>query len=47
MKFDTGDHTFAGHFIAMKYLTGPSIGLNLMRHNSVVIDTTHGLILFS
>ena len=28
----------------MKNLTGPIIGLNSMRHNSVVIDTTHGLI---
>ena len=28
----------------MKNLTGPMIGLHFMRHNSVVIDTTHGLI---
>ena len=28
----------------MKNLTGPIIGLHFMRHNSVVIDTTHGLI---
>ena len=30
----------------MKNLTGPIIGLHLMRRNSVVIDTTHGLIHF-
>ena len=28
----------------MKNLTGPIIGLHFMRHNSVVMDTTHGLI---
>ena len=30
----------------MKSLTGPIIGWHFMRHNSVVIDTTHGLIHF-
>ena len=30
----------------MKNLTGPIVGLHFMRHNSVVIDTTHGLIHF-
>ena len=30
----------------MKNLTAPIIGLHFMRHNSVVIDTTHGLIHF-
>ena len=30
----------------MKNLTGPVIGLHFMKHNSVVIDTTHGLIHF-
>ena len=30
----------------MDELTGPIIGLHFMRHNSVVIDTTHGLIHF-
>ena len=30
----------------MKNLIGPNIGLHFMRHNSVVIDTTHGLIHF-
>ena len=46
LKFDIGDHIFAEHFNAMKNLTGPIIGLHFMRHNSVVIDTTHGLIHF-
>ena len=30
----------------MKNLTGPIIGLHFMKHNSVVIDTTHSLIHF-
>ena len=30
----------------MKKLTGPIRGLHFKRHNSVVIDTTHGLIHF-
>ena len=46
LKFDIGDHFFAEHFVVMKNLTGPIIGLHFMRHNSVVIDTTHGLIHF-
>ena len=46
LKFDIGDHIFAEHFVVMKNLTGPVIGLHFMRHNSVVIDTTHGLIHF-
>ena len=46
LKFDIGDHIFAEHFVVMKSLTGPIIGLHFMRHNSVVIDTTHGLIHF-
>ena len=46
LKFDIGDHIFAEHFVLMKNLTGPIIGLQFMRHNSVVIDTTHGLIHF-
>ena len=36
----------AEHFAVMKKLTGPIIGLYFMRNNSVVIDTTHGLIHF-
>ena len=36
----------AEHFVVMKKLTGPIIGLHFMRNNSVVIDTTHGLIHF-
>ena len=46
LKFDIGDYIFAKHFVVMKNLTGPIIGLYFMRHNSVVIDTTHGLIHF-
>ena len=45
-KFDIGDFFFAEHFVVMKNLTGPFIGLHFVRHNSVVIDTTHGLIHF-
>ena len=46
LKFEIGDDTFAEHFVVMKKLTGPIIGLHFMRNNSVVIDTTHGLIHF-
>ena len=46
LKIDIGDHTFAEHFVVMVKLTGPIIGLHFMRHNSAVIDTTHGLIHF-
>ena len=46
LEFDIGDNTFAEHFVVMKILTGPIIGLHFKRHNSVVIDTTHGLIHF-
>ena len=43
LKFDIGDHIFVEHFVIMKNLTGPIIGLHFMRNNNVVIDTTHGL----
>ena len=46
LKFDIGGHIFAEHFVVMKNLTGPIIALHFMRHNSVVIDTTQGLVLF-
>ena len=46
LKYDIGDHIFAEHFAVMKNLTGPIIGLHFMKHNSVVIDTTHGVIHF-
>ena len=42
-KLENGDNIFAEHFVLMKKLTGPVIGLHFMRINSVVIDTTHGL----
>ena len=46
LKFESGDNSIAEHFVVMKKLTGPINGLNFMRNNSVVIDTTHGLIHF-
>ena len=45
-EFDIGDHIFTEHFVLMKNLTGPIIVLHFIRHNSVVNDTTHGLIHF-
>ena len=45
-KFEIGDITFTEHFVVRKKLTGPIIGLHFMRNNSVVIDTTHGLVHF-
>ena len=46
LNFDIGDHVFAEYFVVMKNLTGTILGLHFMKHNSVVIDTTHGLIHF-
>ena len=46
LKIQIGDNSFGEHFVVMKKLTGPIIGLHFMRNNSVVIDTTHGLIHF-
>ena len=46
LNFENGDNSFAEHFVVMNKLTGPIIGLHFMRNNSVVIDTTHGLIHF-
>ena len=46
LKFEIGENSFAEHFVVMKKLTGPIFGLHFMRNNSVVIDTTHGLIHF-
>ena len=46
VNFDSGHDIFAEHFVKMKNLMGPFIVLHLMRYNSVVIDTTHGLIHF-
>ena len=46
LKFEIGDNSFAEHFVVMQKLTRPIIGLHFMRNNSVVIDTTHGLIHF-
>ena len=44
LKFDMGNKNFAEHFVVMRNMTGLIIGLHLMKHNSVVIDTTQRLI---
>ena len=46
LTFDIGNHIFAEQFIVMNNLTGLIVGLHFPRHNSVVIDTTQGLIHF-
>ena len=46
LKFEIGDNTSAEHFVVKKKLTGPIFGLHFLRNNSVVIDTTRGLIHF-
>ena len=46
LKSEIADNTFIEHFVVMKKLTGPIIGLHFMRNNSVVIDKTQGLIHF-
>ena len=45
LEFEIRDNIFVEHFV-MKKLTGPIFGLNFMRKNSIVIDTTHGLMHF-
>ena len=46
-KFDIGDNIFAENFVTMKKLKGPIIGLQIMRNNSEIIDTTHVLAHFA
>ena len=46
LKFEIGENGFAEHFVVIKNLRGPKIRLHFMRNNSIVIDTTHGLIHF-
>ena len=46
LKFEIRDISFAEHFVVMQKLAMPIIGLHFMRNNSVIIDTTHGLIHF-
>ena len=47
LMFDIGDNIFAEYFVRMKKMTRPIIALHFLRTNSVVIDTTHGLVQFS
>ena len=47
LKLDIGDHIFTEKFVVIKNLTAPKKGLDYMRHSSVVIDTTHGVIHFA
>ena len=46
LKNEIRDNIFAHYFVVLKNLTGPMIGLHFMKNNSVVIDTTYGLIHF-
>ena len=46
-KFYIAHNSFAEHFVVRKNLTRPNIGLQFIRHNSVVIGTTQGLIHFT
>ena len=46
IKFEIGENTFAEYFVVKNKLTGPKTELRFLRNNSVVIDTTHGLIHF-
>ena len=45
-KFGIGDNSFAEHFVVMKKLSGPIMGLHFRRNNSVDLDTTQGPIHF-
>ena len=46
VEFDIGDHTLAEHILVRKKLTPLIKGLQFMRQNSVVLDTTQSLIHF-
>ena len=46
LKFEIGDNKSAEYLVVMKKLREPLIWLHFVRNNSVVIDTTHGLIHF-
>ena len=46
LEFEIGENFFAEYIVVMKKMTGPKNGLHFMRNNSVVIDTTRGLIHF-
>ena len=46
LKFEIRENGFSEQFAVKKKLTRPIMGLDFMRNNSVVIDTTHGLIHF-
>ena len=41
LKFKSGYNSFAEHFVVMKKVTGPKIGLHFMRNNSLVGTTGH------
>ena len=46
LKIEVRENGFAEHFVVMKKITGPVVGLHFLRNNSVVNDTTHGRIHF-
>ena len=46
LEFKFGDNIFAEHFVVMKKLTGPYLGLHFVGKESVVIETTHSLLYF-
>ena len=46
LKFENGDNIFDEYFVVMNKKTRPIFGLQFIRTNSEVIDTTHSLIQF-
>ena len=46
LRLDSGDGTLAERFVVRKKVTGLITGLHFMRQNSVVTDTTNGLVHF-
>ena len=46
LKFEVGHNIFAEPVVVMKKITRPKFVLHFMRNNSVVIDTTPGVIHF-
>ena len=46
IKFELGDNIFVEHFVLVSQITRPKIRLHFLKNNSVVIDTTQGLMHF-
>ena len=46
LQFDIGDWNFKETFIVAKRLTGPILGLTVLKNNSAILDVSQGLLHF-